>query len=426
LSKLNNRYGALIVFAATITAMGLNFMGSVINTHMMSKEAFGDWKYIQSYLYLISYIINFGIYQSAQRLIANTDNRFRIAVFKGYMICASIAGLLVMFAITLVIGFISNILSEAIFHILLSCFPLFIIHPLMFYFEAAYQAEKKMIKLAVYKVLPPAFYVLSLYLVSTIAAGSVYINTILHYGTYLLVFVLLIAKDNIKFKWATREWSELKEENKSFGLHIYYGSLMGVGTGYLLPILVGVFNVDNSNVGNYTLALTFITPLTLLPSITGTSNYRRFAQIDHIPKKVVANTALASAAMIVATIFSIDFVIDIFFGPKFQQVAVLIKIGALTAALHGFGDFINKFLNAKGIGVQVKRVAILVGVVQLASSLVFIHFLSDLGAIIARALGSLTYFTCLLVIYKRKFGRNNRVVPILDSGKTTYIKTTSE
>lgn len=402
--KLGKKQGSTIVFLATIIAMAVNFGGSVLNTRMLSKASFGDWKFIQSYLFFISYIVNFGVYQSGQRLIAKTTEPKRIQLFKGYLIYATLIGWLVMLLLTALTGFFKGILSSHISYLLLIHFPLFVIHPLMFYFESVYQSERKMVKLAVYRVLPPVMYVLSLLIFYRLSTGNVAMNILLYYGTYLVAFIVLLKGDHIRFGRKSEELNLLLAENKNFGLHIYYGSLANVGTAYLLPLLVGFLGIDNSGVGQYSLALTFITPLALLPAVTGASHYRDFANIERIPGALVKRTAVLSICICTALVLSIDFIVAIVFGPAFKDVGTLVQIGALAGTLHGFGDFFNKFLHAKGKGVQIRNVAILAGVVQLVSSLVLIYFFAEWGAIAARGIGSLTYFGCLFQIYRHSVG----------------------
>jgi Membrane protein involved in the export of O-antigen and teichoic acid len=401
LTRLGNKQGSTIVFLATVMAMVVNFGGSVLNTRMLSKVSFGDWKFIQSYLLFISYIVNFGIYQSGQRLIAKTTDPQKIQLFKGYLIYSTLIGWLVMLLLTVLAGFFKGILSSHIFYLLLIHFPLFVIHPLMFYFESVYQGERKMVRLAIYRVLPPVMYVLSLFMMYSLSTSNVAANILLYYGTYLVAFIILLKGDRIHFGRKGEELNLLLAENKSFGLNIYYGSLANVGTAYLLPLLVGFVGLDNSGVGQYSLALTFITPLALLPAVTGASHYRNFANIDRIPGSLIRRTALLSFCILTALVLSIDFIVDIIFGPAFKDVGTLVQIGALAGTLHGFGDFFNKFLHANGKGVQIRNVAILAGIVQLGSSLVLIYFFAEWGAIIARGIGSLTYFGYLFYTYRR-------------------------
>lgn len=398
-----------ILYVATIIGLGFSFFGSVLNSRLLSKEHFGDWKYLQNYLMMVSYFVNFGIYNSGGRLIASTEDPERIATFKGYMLYKSLVGLVIMLVITLILGlFWHRILNNELFTLLLVIFPLFIVHPLMFYLESIFQAERKLISFSVYKTLPPFLYIVSLLLLQSFSAGSIYFNALLFYLTYFVVFAWFIFKDRLIFKRKSTELTELMEENRTFGRHLYYGSLFNVGSSYILPILIGYFNINKVEVGSYSLALSFIIPFAFLPAIVGTSYFKEFIKSEKIPGSAFKKVLLACFLLLAATTISIDFFIDLFLGPKFHEVGFLVKLGATGAIMQGLGDFVNKFLNAKGKSVYIKKVAMVVGTVQVVASLLLIKFFSSTGAMVAKNIGSLIYFSLLYFYYHKNYIRNKQ------------------
>ena len=398
------KYSVPILYIATILGLGLSFFGSIINSKLLSKEFFGDWKYVQNYLMMVSYFVNFGFYYSGGRLIAATDDTKRISTLKGYMLYQCLASLVIMFIITICIGtFWQKLLDANLFHLLLVMFPLFIVQPLMFYLEAIFQAERKLLSLSIYKVLPPLLYLFSLLLFQSYSTNNIYYNAILFYITYLIVFVYFIYSDKLIFKGKSKELSELLVENKEYGSHLYYVSLFNVGSTYILQIHIGYFNINNIEVGNYSLASSFIIPFAFLPTIVGTSYFKQFIKLDKIPTDAVRKVLMASILLLVFTVLSIDYLIAIFLGPKFLEVGFLVKIGAIGAILQGFGDFINKFLSAKGKSPYIKKVAIIVGIIQVIVSLFFIKLFSSSGAIFAKNIGSFLYFFFLLLYYYRNY-----------------------
>ena len=58
------KYGITILYIATIAGLGLSFFGSVLNSKMLSKELFGDWKYVQNFLMMLNFLVNLGYYYS--------------------------------------------------------------------------------------------------------------------------------------------------------------------------------------------------------------------------------------------------------------------------------------------------------------------------------------------------------------------------
>ncbi|MES2851255.1 MAG: hypothetical protein V4685_19560 [Bacteroidota bacterium] len=402
--KFLEKHSSKILFAATLGATGLSFAGTVLNSSLLGDTKFGDWKYLQSFVVLISYLTNFGLYFSGGRLIAATNNPLKIRTYKGYLVYFALGGLGVIILTLLVCGlFFPKLLSDSLFHVALVMMPLFFIHPLGFYFEAVYQGQKKLLGLAAYRFLPSFFYVLLLYSLKSLSEGSIYYNALLMYGSSFIVCMVLLKTDSPVFKWGTSEWKDLKMQHKSFGVQLYWGGLWSVGVIYLLPILVGFFNIDNKEVGHYSLALSFIMPLAILPSIVGTSNYKRYITARVIPKENFRKVVISCLVMQVLLFLCVDYMIGLFLAPEYKDVAMLIKIGSTGAILHGFADFVNKFLLAKGESKYMKKTSIIVGIVQLVSSLVLIKYFSSTGGIIAKSLGSLTLFLMLYIFYYKKY-----------------------
>jgi O-antigen/teichoic acid export membrane protein len=408
LKKILEKYGVVILYIATIAGLGFSFFGSVLNSKLLSKELFGDWKYIQNFLMMTSFLITFGYYNTGGRLIAKTDDKTRIAIFKGYLLYFTLLGLAIMFCITVFIGvFAQKLLSPSLFSLLLSMFPLFIIHPLMFYFESVFQSERRLISLAIYKIIPPFLYATILFSFKSYSTGNIYFNAILYYVTYFIVFAIFILKDKQIFKIKSKEFNDLRLENSIYGIHLYYGSIWNVGTSYLLPVLIGFFNINNADVGNFSLALSFIIPFSFLPAIVGTSYFKEFVQLEKIPVIAFRKVILTSIIFLIITLLGIDYFIEYFLSSKYYEVGFLVRIGAAAAILHGLGDFINKFLSAKGESIYIKNIAITVGVIQLVSSLIFIKYFSATGAMIAKSMGSVLYFICLFYYYKKKYNKKH-------------------
>jgi len=109
--------------------------------------------------------------------------------------------------------------------------------------------------------------------------------------------------------------------------------------------------------------------------------------------------------LLAITFIGISYFINMFLGPKYKEVSFLVKIGAGGAIVQGFGDFINKFLSAKGKSPYIKKVSIFQGTIQVIASLFLIKWLSSEGAIIAKNIGSLIYFLCLYYYYQRNYLR---------------------
>ena len=403
------KHGVAILFVATVVSSAASFGGSVLNSKLLSKEAFGDWKYLQNFIMFISYFINFGLYASGGRLIAATTDKKKMAIYRGYLIYFCIAGLAVIMLSTVTIGLLfPKLLNAALFNIAVLLMPLFIIHPLSFYFEYTFQGERKLLSLALFRTLPAIVYMISLYLLSMFSKGSVFNNALLYYSSAFIVCIVLLLLNKPVFKWGTSEWKDIRIQHTTYGIHIYWGALWGIGATYMLPVLIGLFNINNADVANFSLALAFIMPLAILPSIMGTSNFRNYITLPKIPASSFKKVILSSLLLWVSLLLSIDYIIDFFLGANYKEIGSLIKIGSLGAILHGMGDFVIKFLLAKGESKYTKKVSIAFGLIQLISSVILIKMFSatghsSTGAIIGKSIGSAVFFFALFWYYYKKY-----------------------
>ena len=70
------KHSVAVLFVATVVSSAASFGSSVLSSKLLiTKEAFGDWKYLQNFIMFISYFINFGLYASGGRLIAATTDK---------------------------------------------------------------------------------------------------------------------------------------------------------------------------------------------------------------------------------------------------------------------------------------------------------------------------------------------------------------
>lgn len=196
-------------------------------------------------------------------------------------------------------------------------------------------------------------------------------------------------------------YADLKQENKRYGLHVYIGSLAGVSLSYLAGITLGIFNSDNTMVGFYTLALTISMPLSVLPTIIGTTYYKRFALDAKIDKRIFQGTLLLTIVSLLTFIVLIGPLVNIFYSREYADVTKYASYLAVGMAFHGFGDMINRFLAAKGQGKILRNSAFVSGGILLTGNFVLVYLWGIYGAIVTKTLTSAIYFIYMYISYKR-------------------------
>ena len=214
-----------------------------------------------------------------------------------------------------------------------------------------------------------------------------------------MVLLVLIILNKPSFKNLKANWRKLNEENRGYGLQVYYGSLCGVTVQYIAGITLGLVALDNTNVGFYTLALTVTMPLTMLPNVIGTTKFKEFAHQNKISAKLIKYTMLLTLVTYLGFIVLIYPVVGFLYDESYGIVALYACFLALGNSFHGLGDVFNRFLGAHSQGKQLRNGAWAAGLVWGIGFTVGIYYWGIWAAIITKILGSLTYFAVMLYFY---------------------------
>jgi Na+-driven multidrug efflux pump len=82
-------------------------------------------------------------------------------------------------------------------------------------------------------------------------------------------------------------------------------------------------------------------------------------------------------------------------------VAYISSIIAIGSAIHGMGDYFNRFLGAHGQGKQLRNGAFVVGAVNILGYFILIKFFGIDGAAITKLAAGLIYCSMMIFYYFR-------------------------
>lgn len=280
---------------------------------------------------------------------------------------------------------------------------------LLNYINTSSQGDNSITTIAFARLLPQLIYIIIAFLVYKYSGASAEKMLLLQNGIAVIILLLLIFKNSPNFSSLKQTLYKLKDENKQYGLQVYYGSLANLSIQYIAGVSLGVFGNDNTNVGYYTLALTVTSPLMMLPNVIGTTYFKQFAHQSFIPRKLLLGTYLMSIASLCAFIILIYPIVDILYNDSYANVAFYASVMAIGFTLHGLGDVYNRFLGAHGKGSYLRNAAWISGFISLVGYTIGIYFYGITAAIITRILSSSIYYFSLLFYY-RKFREMNRNV----------------
>lgn len=390
----------VVLYASSVIGLLFGVLCSVLNTRSLSPELFGDVRYVQNIISFVSSLLLFGYFVSGSRLLALSKDESYSRRIRGAMVAILLATIVVLSLVMLVLYVISLFNGkENLTPLYLSSVFLGSNVILLNYVNTTAQGDNHIGRLAIARFLPSGVYLVIAFLVYRYFGCSPTLMISLFNGTAVLVLGWIIVSAKPSFHNLRESLKFLYEENKSYGFNVYLGSLAGVSTSYIAGITLGSFCADNANVGFYTLALSLATPLTMLPSIIGTTYFRRFAEENRINNKIFKYSVALTALSLIVFVAAIRFIVGILYDENYSVVAEYASWLAIGTSLHGFGDMINRFLGAHGQGRQIRNAAIICGLVIIFGSFLFVYFWNVNGAILTKNIGSLSYFLAMVVYY---------------------------
>lgn len=389
-----------ILYVSTLLGVLLGVLSSIVNTHFLPPADYGDVRYVQNIINFISAFLLFGYFLSGARLMALSDEKWYVRRVKGLMV---IILSLACVALSLLMGvcYFIHMDKPVVAVLFLVSMPVCFYPLFLNYIDQTTQGDNQMGRLALARLLPFLVYVpLGYVLYSRFGATSERM-VLLQWGVYSLVYVCIIISTKPLFCQLKPIWQSLHEENKCYGIQLYVGSLVMVATNYLAGISLGHFNTDNSEVGFYTLALTVTSPLAALPTIVGTTYFKKFAKQPCIPTKVIVFTVLMTIVTCVCFLLLIRPVVVYLYSERYAVVGSYASMLSVGFCVHGLGDMFNRYLCSHGQGVSVRNASIANGLFKILGYIVLVALFNTNGAIATTIICDIIYFLVLMFYYHR-------------------------
>lgn len=396
-----NKKQVVLLYTTTVLGVLVGVLSSVINTRALSPDLYGNVRYVQNVISFVSSLLLVGFFVSGSRLLALSKSEEYSRRIRGIM-CVILAITIGIVMLTMAVmyihsGFKGN--ETGMMSLYLTAIPLCGTVLMLNYVNTTAQGDNHIGRISIARLLPSTLYVAIAYFVYRKFKATPELMLLLHNGIATIVLIIVILSTKPSFKNLKESFAILNEENKHYGLNVYLGSLAGVSTGYIAGITLGTFCENNANVGFYTLAQTLATPLALLPSIVGTTYFKRFASEDKISRKVMLASIGLTVASCVLFIVLIKYVVMFLYNESYYCVAKYASWLVFGTCMHGLGDMFNRFLGAHGLGKQIRNGAFAGGGVLLVGSIVLVYFFQINGAIIAKILSSFVYLFFMCYYY---------------------------
>ena len=409
--RLNkNNKQATVLYISTLLGVLVGMLVSILKTRNLAPSKYGDVRYINNIIQMLSGIFLFGYFVTGSRLLAIAKSKEEVSQIKG--------GLVTILGLTVALMMICMVACGLIHHFILhrdyawlfyTTIPVCGSVLLLNYMNTSAQGDNSIYSIAAARLLPSFIYLVLAFFVYKQFGASSWLMLILQNGIAMLVLSAIIWYNKPSFKNLKQTFKALQKENKSYGLQVYYGSLTNVSVQYIAGITLGLFATNNANVGFYSLALTVTGPLATLPSIIGTTYFKRFAHENSINRKILVLTFAMSLISLICFVGLIYPVVGFFYDDRYSDVALFACVLSVGFTFHGLGDVFNRFLGAHGQGKPLRNGAFISGIIALLGFTIGVYCFGIWGAIITKILASLAYFASMLVFYICFIKRANNV-----------------
>ena len=390
----------LYLYVSTLVGVILGVLISIVNTRFLNPIDYGDVHYVQNIINFFSGLMLFGYFVSGCRLLAIAKDNKEANEIKGVMIVILGFTIVAMMVFVAICGIIHQyILDKPYSYLFYYVIPFSGYALCLNYINTSSQGDNSIGTIALARLLPSIAYLAAIAIVFNTFGASSSLALLLNTGISFLILVFLILHNHPSFHNLKKSWRKLKEENKRYGFHVYLGSISNVSVQYIAGLTLGLFAVNNVNVGYYSLALTATAPLMMLPNVIGTTYFSRFAKQDKIENKVLFATLGMATTTLLGFIILIYPIVDYLFSEQYQIVAYYASFLACASTMHGLGDVFNRFLGAHGKGKYLRNGAFISGFVALVGYTVGVYYYDIKGAIATRIAFATTYFAMMLYYY---------------------------
>lgn len=389
------------LYSTMVIGMVIGVGTSIINTRFLGPQLYGDFQFLVQLFNFVVMFITLGIFMSGSRLLANDDNRDREQAISGAML--TFAAVL---SVLMIVGFfIFSFFEERIFDNNLGGMmrlfsPLLFVFPLRLCIEEIMMGTNEIYKLSIFRLFPKVFYLGAAMAVHYTIKLNLKSALLLNLLGFALVIIIMMFLMKPKFTQMKENWRLLVQENRTYGRPVYISHLANTATTRVAAVSIAYF-IDNTNLGFYSLALTITAPLALIPRVVGTTFFKDFANRESIPRKATIATVTLAGSALLLFMLMIKYLFFIIYTRDFSPALSIVYFFAVSSVIHGFADYVNRFLGAHGKGKEMRNGGFIVAGANLLGYVALVYLFKLDGAIITRVAASIIYLLSMMYYYKK-------------------------
>ncbi|MFV8345404.1 oligosaccharide flippase family protein [Flavobacterium sp. ZB4P13] len=408
-SSLKGKKVKQIILLYSVNIVGIPFAiaTNMILTNYLGPKLFGDYSYLNGIFVFAIVVFNFGFLDAANRaLLLNGNDEKAREIYGSSFVLLLLLFLIMSFCLLIFGYFDSNINNKGLYKVFLYLIPFGWIYLLTNYFEKLFQADNRIKALAFIRFYPKIGFFLSSLLIyfvlNNLNISKLVIVYVFFMLTYVVIYLLALWRIKPSFKNLKYNFKSLWGHTRNYGFDVYIGSLFASGISNLASLIISNYDPSNSNegVGFFNLAITFASPLALIPNIIATTHFKEFASLEKIPLKLFKITLFLTLLSLLILWTFIGSFIDIFYGKEYHSAIELTLIISIGVAAYSMADFFNRYLGAHGKGKMLRNSSIAIGISLFITNFLFIPIWHERGAAFASLVSGLVYLVIMIYYYR--------------------------
>ncbi len=398
---------AASLYIASFAGIPLAIFTSIVFTRFLGPQAYGDFAFLDSLFDVARVVFPLGFFYAGNRALVMNHDKEAAREYYG-------ATLLLLFALFLLMALLmglygltdGNLAEKGLDRFFLWLLPFGWIFLMTPYFDNLLHADKRIHELAATRFFPKIItFAVALavhYFLADYGGNRLAIVWAAYLGAFMLIYVSVLLHIRVSFRRVRQRLHELLRLHRSYGIHLYAGSLVSLGSVALTGVLISYFSDDNSGVGFFMLAIAISRPLALVPGALADTWFKDFASQKRISPQLLGLTLLLSLFGLLALFVLAGPFVRLAYSEEFLPVIRLAYLAGMGMCIYGMAGFFNRFLEAHGRGKAVRNTLIATGLGLLAANLLLIPPHGATGAALAMILSSTLYLGGMAWAYFRQ------------------------
>ncbi len=400
---------AAVLYLASFAGIPLSIVTSIVFTRFLGPSGYGDFAFLDSIFDFAKIIFPLGLFHAANRAMVINRDPLRSKQLQGAGIVLLFALFVIMALVLLLYGITdTNLASKGLDRFFLYLIPfgwIFLFEP---YFNNVLHAENRIYELSAIRFLPKVITFMAALLIfftmRDFEGSRLAVIWSVYLFAFLSIYIIVLIKTGFSFRHIRQSTTTILGYYRTYGVHLYSGSLVFAGALALSGILISYFSDDNTGVGFFALSLAISRPLALIPGVIATTWFRDFASLGSIPPRMTFLTSVMTLLTLILLYLLTGPFISFFYGESFLPLIQITYISGTGMALHGMAGFFTRFLEARGRGRAVRNANMLTGLSVFGSNLLLIPVYAEKGAAISLILSGFIYLAGVLFYYHRLAG----------------------